>query len=655
MAAAAFVAAAPVTKRVPPAEALLPGLKELKRQVQELLDAETTFRKANLQNFGTSSVDKTTQLLLAACEKLFEERAAIERSTSEEHSVRLEHLCKQFGTSLDMGLSEAQVARAQPAQHLPRRRNRGFLASLLFGMCCEPEFPPRQRWWLDISRHMGCTFQVLRGGRLEMCAGRRLCPGDVVYMRVGQKVPADCRVLVHSDGATVDCSHLTACANDLRVCCHQATAATASESRNIVLKDSYIVSGALFCMVVRMPSSGLLPPLDSSDELIIDTAVPVGLSQRLCQGLFKALCTKSQLVCKSFDGLQKLGEARAFVVQLTPELLSKGTIPAFCASVKARGRRVRGCSVTLVDCGCGSAAVEALCAALGGARLLDFSASSSHGPEVAAAQHARPQSRPWLSPQPPWPQGGAAPVDSTGALGATVDGLEEGDADALTDYGTTSVDVTMCFGPMVMRRVSERDEHKLRSLVDGSLAEAAPVAVVTGISQELLIHLCTRLVHSTRGPLLYAMSDFHFPRCLACLSAMEGPVVPAPRSSTTSAYGMGQCVSNSSTHCSTSRAGGSPNSTSDVRRVTLEVGSLDIPPRACEVSGQSRKFASGAAALPTLGRQLEAVTSHVLLSVNSMGVVSEKADCVLLEADLARLARALELLDRRLPLPAPKA
>merc|ERR1740139_2113668 len=160
-------------------------------------------------------------------------------------------------------------------------------------VCCSSEFPPRQRWWLDMARRLDSTFQVLRSGQLLASPGKQLLEGDILYLRVGQKAPADCRVLIHTEGATLDCSHLTARANDVRICSKKPTTLAASESRNTVLKGSYIIQGALFCMVVQPPWSTLLAAAapdtadrgrtgdsaqDASDQFVVETAIPAGLS-----------------------------------------------------------------------------------------------------------------------------------------------------------------------------------------------------------------------------------------------------------------------------------------------------------------------------------------------------------------------------------------
>merc|ERR1712012_748586 len=144
---------------------------------------------------------------------------------------------------------------------------------------------------------------------------------------------------------------------------------------------------------------------------------------------------------------------------------------------------------------------------------------------------------------------------------------------------------------MFMHHVSDSDQYRLRCLADG-LASGNPqqrVAVVTGISQELLFALC-KLFHSTRRPLLYAVSGFHFPNCLSCLSSPEA-TTRAP-----------QVSRGSVSAASTRTPRGDPN-------VEL-VGCM------AEIMENSDQ---------------EPGPPHVLLSVNSIGVVSEKADCILLK------------------------
>merc|ERR1712151_1489996 len=143
------------------------------------------------------------------------------------------------------------------------------------------------------------------------------------------------------------------------------------------------------------------------------------------------------------------------------------------------------------------------------------------------------------------------------------------------------------------------------------------VVIVSGISQELLFHLCSRIVGSKFGPLLYGMCDFHFPRYLAYLSR------PEVRTSNRRASLKGNAVSTSeSTRSCTSRGAASE--------------SLSRSPAAEAVHKAER---------------IAALSPSIFLSVDSLGVVSERADCVLLESNLARLARAFELVDPHFPEP----
>lgn len=585
-------------------EQLLPDLQKLKQEVQEVIDVETNFRKAN-SRFDVQN--KTTQLLLAACERLAEERAEIEMKNFEEHSARLEYLCKQYGTVLDAGLPDTSYRKQgggpPPTRQKSRSVGRRAVGAWIFGQCCQADFPPNQHWWLDIVPRLQPTFRVLRTGNLVAVPGPFLQPGDIVHLHAGQKAAADGRVLVISAGTILDASQVTARANDVRVCCCQPTAPSAAESRNMVLKDSHLVIGSLFCMVVRTPAHPITPTVGESrnnDEFAIDVSIPQGLSMRQCQNVFKALCVKAQMVPKSFNALSRLKAARVLLVLLNQALLKKGTVPQFCASMQKLGR-----SVVLVDSGCGINAMNELCEKLG-IRCVNF-LSDQASPRTAG-------------------EGGGSGKTGPDALSEVC----TSEAETPVDFAS-SINVSVCAGPLNIHHVSENDHGLLRSLMD-TFKEPAPqkgvVAAVSGASQEVLFLLC-RFLHTPKRPMLYAMTDFNFPRCLTYLPCQE---VFAPHCSVVSVSAVSTSAGVTPSHAGT----------------CVEQQSERSADAALETS--ERPTTNTIANARILSAAQECPVPHVLISMNSIGVVSEKADCIVLEEDLILLGQAIEIVDAKVPL-----
>jgi len=196
--------------------------------VQAQIAEDHSFRKANA-NF-TPMID-TTILLLAACEKLAAEKEAMARAHFEEHTSELSYLCRRYSTSIEVGHSERtyqdHVLAASPSAGARERRKSGTS----FFACCQRGFPPQQAWWLDNSKRLCPTFQVLRSGSITTASAQELVPGDIVFLAAGQRCAADARVLVHEEGTMVDCSHLTLDVVDVHRVTTEATSPAIADLR----------------------------------------------------------------------------------------------------------------------------------------------------------------------------------------------------------------------------------------------------------------------------------------------------------------------------------------------------------------------------------------------------------------------------------------
>eukprot|EP00427_Karlodinium_veneficum_P033293 CAMPEP_0169195472 /NCGR_PEP_ID=MMETSP1016-20121227/7231_1 /TAXON_ID=342587 /ORGANISM="Karlodinium micrum, Strain CCMP2283" /LENGTH=530 /DNA_ID=CAMNT_0009272011 /DNA_START=114 /DNA_END=1703 /DNA_ORIENTATION=- len=406
----------------------------------------------------------------------------MDQSNFEEHASELPYLCQLFQTSIDEGLSNsvlaerlstAEASRAGPRTETKPRKCCGFL--------CSSEFPPQQSWWLEAKQKLVPTFEVVRGGKLTSSAATDLVLGDIVYICAGQQVAVDGRILVAADGTAVDASHLTSRSNDVRICSTKTTAGSALESRNIVLKDSHIISGALFCMVVRTTREPFIPASAQAAEedqasaaTAIDVTLPASLSLGECQSIFKQLCVKANLFCKAFKVIEAIGTSRYAVVILTQDLLDRGNLLAFC-KIMANLKK----TVIFVMCNCSDEEVEKFCQSLSVQRI-DF-----EDPGMLAPPGSREKS--------------------------------SYDEETTEIDGTSSFDLSLCISPMGMERVGEFERSKLAVLWEQLKTEGRTSAVVSGISQAALLKLCKQLGDS-ESPLLYVMTDFHYSKCFRSLA-----------------------------------------------------------------------------------------------------------------------------------------
>lgn len=591
-----------------PAEELLKDLAELERNVQAQMEEEVSFRKANHQY---DSHEETTQLLLAACEKLWTEKVALDKASFEEHSSALLYLCQHFQTSIETGVSDTVYKSKIVSQTpVPKAPPVGSRRRRFFAFCYRSDFPSQQGWWLDMQRRLVPEYQVVRSKRLLRVPATDLVAGDIVYLSAGQKAPADGRILLRSEGTMVDVSHLTSQANDVRVCCPRPTSATVTESRNMVLRDCHVVHGALFCMIVRATQNSFIPVSSyrGSDDysIPVDSNVPAGMQLNGCQTIFKSLCVKANFFCKSYKLFEQLCEIQTIVVLLTQELLEKGTVPKLCESARKLGR-----ALVFVNCDCTLAAIQTLCSEVK-CQCVEFE-ETANGPKSGLS---------------------------------------------VEDTSTTAGDVWRWGAPMLMRCLSDSDHAKISNLINTLNANKSVVAV-HGISQGALLHFCQELGTPLR-PLLYATSGFHFAQCFSYLAASNPHRARRPSSVT----------SNDAAESTT--AGGSPSvpvsetlskpgmsspaSVSTTLRSSSSTGkparSGITPPHPSETLKEVQDGPSGLVVTDMLTKressEVEEQCRSITVSVNSLGIVSESADCIMLKSDLECLGQALEIVSRKL-------
>ncbi|CAM2701631.1 unnamed protein product [Rotaria socialis] len=105
--------------------------------------------------------------------------------------------------------------------------------------------------------HMQPTITIVKRNGLEMqINAEELVPGDIVRMRMGEKVPADCR-LITCDGLQMNSSELTGESEPVQ-CGVKCTSLNFMESTNLVFYSSLIVQGSAEAIVVNIGDDTVL-------------------------------------------------------------------------------------------------------------------------------------------------------------------------------------------------------------------------------------------------------------------------------------------------------------------------------------------------------------------------------------------------------------
>jgi hypothetical protein len=610
------------SSKAPPPEQLRKQLQELEAGIQGVLQEEISFRTANKQ-FDPSN--DTTELLTSVCEKLWKEKLVSEEKNFEEHSSELAYMCRHFKTKIDFGLNE-QIYREQLALvQLPEQRNKKSKSS--FALCCGSEFPPtNQNWWSDSIGRLVPVFQVLRAGQIVQSPAPEIVPGDIVYLRAGQKAVADGRVLVFSKGAMVDVTHLTTQPNDIRICSTEKTSLVATESRNIILHNSHLIYGTLFYMVVRPPKKAFIPSNTDTAEFEVDTMAPPGLSSSLCQSVFKSLVVKAHLVCKGLRVLDQMCGVGAMVVLLTKELLQQGSVVQFCNTLAKLQR-----AVLLINCDCSREELQTLSGQVD-SEIVDFDQSPKQ--EDLFLDVAKQQGE----------------DSGPGSPG------READKTPPIDMGS----------PTILQNVTDQDQRQLEGFAKN--LNSKRTYVINSISQAQLLFLLQRLRDNDR-PVLYAVSGFHYAKCFLCLKHQthqsrglkghsDSDHTSSPPYVAMDAPVGGAWIDSKGTESTSSTTAGqntrTPTSGGDTKLTSVTPQPVETPSVAS--MGQSNLHSlpstskgDGGAYVkrPDVNPQHK-LRPDVILSINSIGVVSEQADCILLKEDLAHLATAFEIICKKL-------
>lgn len=571
-------------------------LVELEKVLQARDAEEQSFRRANA-SFPLNN--DTTRLLVVACEKLAAEKEAMQRTNYEEHNSDIAFMCRHLQTSLAQGQSER--SHAEKLQEVmaslgqkPRRKDSGWQQMLL--AVCSFEFPPNQSWWLETSKRLVPTHLVLRAGKMNGTQAEDIMPGDIVFLDEGQRVPTDGRILVFTNGTALDMTDIAVDLGEHRECSTEATDPAVTASANIVLKDSCVVRGCLLYLAVRPAAKPIIPRAPTFDEqepgFLLDQQLPPGMSSAQCRALFKTLCVKSKFVVRAFRTFPMLAAAQATVLLMTQEILDKAALSHLCAVHKRLGR-----ALLLVDCDCGAGRMAKLSQDFE-LELVELGDSGTVSTTTSSACQS------------------SSPICRTGTP-------------VLSDLCTST------------NLVPEVVGRRLDALAESIAQRGCYGAVLTGVSQASLTRLCNLLQKHLSSPILYATAGL---RLSGSLRRIFSPTPVSKASPRTTAIVMRSSMSSASAmqFRHTVSAADTLTSSSATAVVQDSRGASLRPaphfdPGVLGEAGEDEVSASRGQ-----GKLL-------LLSLNSVGVVSEKADCVLLRSDVSSLAAALETICKAVP------
>lgn len=334
---------------------------------------------------------QTTELLKVACELLLKQKSALDEASFEEHSSDFGLLCRHLSTDIENGLPPETVERmsnyaevtkpqrsfsslgealavvcdesarrrssfccATPAPRSRRPSNAslrsvsGLIESVRNFVDAPSEFPPNDLWWRRIvDGPLIPSYEVLRGGSISTASEREIFPGDIFYLDTGQKAPCDARVLAFSDGCIVNASEATKRINDdMRTCELQQTSPVITESRNIILRRSSVAFGSVLCMSVRWWKDPILCAPDNEEErsvmgnFEVDTRVPPKITGGKCRQMFKRLCVNACLVAKSFQSMLDLASVTVYVIVLSEKIVKDSCVAQFCNTANALDKTV---------------------------------------------------------------------------------------------------------------------------------------------------------------------------------------------------------------------------------------------------------------------------------------------------------------------------
>lgn len=97
---------------------------------------------------------------------------------------------------------------------------------------------------------------VIRDGEQKPIPAQEIVPGDILRLKSGQKIPADCRV-IYNQGMKVDQSMITGEADPIE-CSVNAQHAEYLEAKNIIFNGSLVVDGGCLAVAIRTGDGTLI-------------------------------------------------------------------------------------------------------------------------------------------------------------------------------------------------------------------------------------------------------------------------------------------------------------------------------------------------------------------------------------------------------------
>lgn len=225
--------------------------------------SEEALRALNTSTRGLSSTQAKDRLLQYGPNKLPE--------TKPESMVRV--FFRQFASPLIYILFAAAIiifALGDPADSYI------ILAVLLFNAIIGTVQEGRAARTLEALKQFSeTTAAVLRDGNEVAIADAQIVPGDIVIIREGEKIPADCRI-ISTAGLKIDESAATGESVPISKSpdAIEGNSLAVSDQRNMVFKGTYAVSGSAVVLVVATGSETFIGGV-AATIAAIDTEIPL--------------------------------------------------------------------------------------------------------------------------------------------------------------------------------------------------------------------------------------------------------------------------------------------------------------------------------------------------------------------------------------------
>jgi len=293
----------------------------------EQIEQERQYILENRRRFPRH--DATAQLLFKVCERLQQERAALEDGRYEEHTAEPHVLCQQLGVHMgkikppDKALSGFSTRILRHLAGIHQRAIRSPLRAA-YGSCVGDvtRFPHNNGWWSDCEAFFVRRWQVLRNAAFVSTSSTELAVGDVVYLHSCLAAPCDMRILKASEDALLDSPLASGAESEIRNATERCTSEDIQASSNIILKGSWVLKGVMLAIVLRLPEDPLVPGSapEQDSEFTLDTTCAWGLQVSACHTLFTNLCLRASFICRSFRLMVQLAAVKAVVLFLTEDL-----------------------------------------------------------------------------------------------------------------------------------------------------------------------------------------------------------------------------------------------------------------------------------------------------------------------------------------------